>query len=74
MRLFIYLYMKTPHPIAYPSTKALISPLILPHPSKKTAFGSPDLFVSLIFMRGSREGKAEGTRLGKIYKLLKFAS
>lgn len=46
--------MKTPHPIAYPSTKALISPLILPHPSKKTAFGSPDLFVSLIFMRGSR--------------------
>lgn len=70
--------MKTPHPIAYPSTKALISPLILPHPSKKTAFGSPDLFVSLIFMRGSRvnsrEGKGEGTRLGKIYKLLKFAS
>lgn len=54
MRLFIYLYMKTPHPIAYPSTKALISPLILPHPSKKTAFGSPDLFVSLISMRGSR--------------------
>lgn len=74
MRLFMYLYMKTPHPIAYPSTKALISPLILPHPSKKTAFGSPDLFVSLIFMRGSREGKGEGTRLGKIYKLLKFAS
>lgn len=80
MRLFIYLYMKTPHPIAYPSTKALISPLILPHPSKKTAFGSPDLFVSLIFMRGSRVlervkgSKGEGTRLGKIYKLLKFAS
>lgn len=69
--------MKTPHPIAYPSTKALISPLILPHPSKKTAFGSPDLFVSLIFMRGSRvleRVKGEGTRLGKIYKLLKFAS